>query len=292
QGHAEPEIATILNDAGCTTDLGRAWTRGTVHQVLTNEKYIGHNVYNRTSFKLKAQRVVNPPERWIRAQNAFEPIVDSATFQAVRQVIEARSRRYSDSELLEALGALLRSHGTLSGLLIDEHDTMPSSHTYRTRFGSLVRAYQLVGYTPSRDYEYVAINKALRQLHPDVVSRTIAAIQDLGGGVRRDTASDLLVLNDEITVSIVICRCYTQTNGSRRWRIRLDAGLRPNITVAVRMNAGNDSELDYYILPAIDLNTDTLRLSDDNGFWLDAYRTESLAAFFQLAARIPLSEVA
>lgn len=149
---------------------------------------------------LKTQRVVNPPDTWIRAQNAFEPIVDPATFQAVQQVIEARSRRYSDSELLEALGALLRSHGMLSGLLIDEHETMPSSHAYRTRFGSLVRAYQLVGYTPSRDYEYVAINKALRKLHPDVVSRTIADIQNLGGDVRRDAASDLLVLNDEIRI--------------------------------------------------------------------------------------------
>ena len=31
----------LLNDEGVLTDLGRPWTRGTVHQVLTNEKYIG-----------------------------------------------------------------------------------------------------------------------------------------------------------------------------------------------------------------------------------------------------------
>jgi hypothetical protein len=35
------------------TDLGRDWTRATVREVLTNEKYIGNNVYNRISFKLK-----------------------------------------------------------------------------------------------------------------------------------------------------------------------------------------------------------------------------------------------
>ena len=43
------EIAESLNARKILTDLGRAWTRGTVHQVLTNEKYIGNNVYHRTS---------------------------------------------------------------------------------------------------------------------------------------------------------------------------------------------------------------------------------------------------
>jgi hypothetical protein len=48
------------------TDFGRAWNRATVHQVLTNEKYIGNNVYHRTSFKLKRKHVVNPQDKWIR----------------------------------------------------------------------------------------------------------------------------------------------------------------------------------------------------------------------------------
>ena len=53
QRRTETEIAAALNDEGILTDLGRPWTRGTVHQVLTNEKYIGNNVYNRASFKLR-----------------------------------------------------------------------------------------------------------------------------------------------------------------------------------------------------------------------------------------------
>jgi DNA invertase Pin-like site-specific DNA recombinase len=40
----ESEIAAGLNAQGLVTDFGRAWTRGTVHEVLTNEKYIGNNV--------------------------------------------------------------------------------------------------------------------------------------------------------------------------------------------------------------------------------------------------------
>src|SRR5262249_25136196 len=47
KGKTESEIAQSLNAQGKKTDLGRSWTRGTVHQVLTNEKYIGNNVFNR-----------------------------------------------------------------------------------------------------------------------------------------------------------------------------------------------------------------------------------------------------
>lgn len=43
----ESEIADALNERGVATDLGRPWTRGTVHQILINEKYIGNNVWNR-----------------------------------------------------------------------------------------------------------------------------------------------------------------------------------------------------------------------------------------------------
>lgn len=292
EGRSEREIADVLNEEGCVTDLDRPWTRGTIHQILTNEKYVGNNVYNRTSFKLKNQRVNNPPDMWIRAPGAFEPIVAPAVFDAVRQIVETRCRRYSDQELLDALADLLRTHGALSGLLIDEQDAMPSSQAYRVRFGSLVRAYQLVGYSPARDYRYIEINRLLRRRHPDVVSRVTTAIQELGGHIRPVPGSDLLRVNEEFSVSIIISRCYTRSSGGNRWHVRFDTGLRPDITLVVRMAPENQDELDYYILPGLDMTEGILRLSEDNGIGLDAYRAESLAAFFQLAARVPLSEVA
>src|SRR5207248_6447045 len=65
-GLVEAQIAGRLNGMRVRTDLGREWTRATVHQLLTNEKYVGSNVYNRVSFKLRKTRVVNPPDMWIR----------------------------------------------------------------------------------------------------------------------------------------------------------------------------------------------------------------------------------
>ena len=289
QRRTETEIAASLNAEGIVTDLGRPWTRGTVHQVLTNEKYIGNNIYNRSSFKLKAKRVANAPDMWVRSDGAFEAIVDGDFFEAAQRIIDERSRRYSDEELLERLSALLAEKGWLSGLVIDEIDDMPSSSTFRHRFGSLVRAYQLVGYAPSRDYRYIETNRALRSFHPEVVEGVIADIQAAGGHVWRDPEMELLTINEEFSASIVISRCQTTATGALRWKVRFDSGLRPNLTVIVRMDEDNVGVRDYYLLPWLEFgSTPNLRLSPENGILLDAYRFDTLEAFVALTRRVQL----
>jgi hypothetical protein len=138
--------------------------------------------------------------------------------------------------LLDRLSAILSERGWLSGLIIDEMDDMPSSSTFRHRFGSLVRAYQLVGYTPGRDYRYIETNRTLRALHPDVVNQVIVDIEQQGGTVRRDPISDLLHVNEEFSASLLIARCHVSAAGGLRWKIRFEHGLRPSITIAVRMD--------------------------------------------------------
>jgi DNA invertase Pin-like site-specific DNA recombinase len=291
-GKLEREIADVLNQRGVTTDLGRPWTRGSVHQVLINEKYIGNNVWNRGSFKLKKTRVRNSPEMWIRAERAFEPIVERSLFDEAQAIIRERFHKLSNEEMLEALQRLLQDRGYLSGLIIDETEQLPSSSAYQSRFGSLLRAYELVGFTPDRDYRYIEINRALRRMYPQIVADTISGIESAGGSVVQDTATDLLNINGEFTASIVVVRCRTTAAGSHRWQIRFDVGLWPDITVAIRMDRGNQAPLDYYLLPRIDMTAPRLRLAEDNGVSLDAYRFDSLESFFGLAARAELLEVA
>lgn len=121
----ESEIAAELNARSLLTDLGRPWTRATVHQVLTNEKYIGNNVYNRTSFKLKKKRVDNPPEMWVRAEGAFAPLVSPEVFFTARGILQERARRLSDEAMLELLKRLGQQHPALSGHLIDAAEGIP-----------------------------------------------------------------------------------------------------------------------------------------------------------------------
>ena len=284
-GKLEGEIAALLNEKDIVTDLGRPWTRGTVHQVLTNEKYVGNNVYNRHSFKLKAKHRNNPPEEWIRADGAFEAVVEAPLFFTARGMIRERNRRFTDDEMIDRLRELLTKEGFLSGIVIDEADSMPSSGCYASRFGSLVRAYSLVGFTPERDYRYIEINRALRRIHADAVGGAITEIEKIGGAVSRDPATELLTVNGEFTASIVVARCQHTKAGSRRWNIRLDTGLAPDLTVALRMDGANEAVLDYYLLPPPILDTNRIRLAEANGLMLDAFRFETLEHFFAMAER-------
>ena len=283
----ESEIARALN-----ADGGHQWTRGTVHQVLTNEKYIGHNVYNRVSFKLKKKRVKNPPEMWVRSDDAFDAIVDPKDFYTARGMILERRRRMSDEEMLVQLRSMLEKHGRLSALLIDETEGAPSSTAYRHRFGSLIRAYECISYAPERDYSFVELNRELRKMHPKLVADVVDSLRRIGGAVHVDPATDLLTVNQMFTASIVLAKCTRTAAGSFRWNIRFDHDHEPDLTVAVRLDAANSAALDYFLLPALDMDGDGLRLAEENGIYLDTFRFDSLDFFIGLAEQVRIEEAA
>lgn len=288
----ERQIADWLNAQGIMSDLERPWSRGAVHQILINDKYAGHNVWGRTSFKLKTKHVRNDPSQWIRHDQAFPAIVSQDVFDAARLIIEQRSQRLSDEEMLALLADIFAKNGTLSGLIIDECEDGPSSSAYQSRFGSLLRAYSLVGYVPDHDYRYLEINRALRRMHPSIVKSVIEGVRAAGGSAIQNLENDTLLINEEITASIVIARCKLTRGGNRRWKIRLDESLRPDITICVRMDEDNMNAHDYYILPHMTLAEGVLRLAEHNGLSLDAFRYELLDGFFALAERAPFRRAA
>jgi hypothetical protein len=104
----------------------------------------------------------------------------------------------------------------------------------------------------------------------------------------RDDKTDLLSINEEFSVSLVIARCWQTTAGSLRWLIRLDSGLGPDITIAMRMDFANRYPLDYYLLPIIDIDMEKLRLAEQNGAHLDTYRFDNLDFFFGMAEQVKI----
>jgi len=194
--------------------------------------------------------------------------------------------------MLEKLRGVLNRHGRINGILIDEEEDLPSSAAFRYRFGSLVTAYQLIGYDPEIDYSFIEINRKLRKQHPEIVASVIQWIADLGTQAVWDEEAELLHVNGELRVSIVLCRHTTTYAGSSRWLVRLDEGLKPDITIAVRMDATNEGIRDYYLLPGIDMTWENLRVAEENGIYLDAYRFETLDYFLGMAKRMKLEEVA
>jgi hypothetical protein len=125
-----------------------------------------------------------------------------------------------------------------------------------------------------------------------VVQSVIADLTSHGAFAILDESTDAVLLNGELRVSIVLCRHQATPAGAARWMIRLDDSLRPDITIAVRMEAGNEHIRDYYLLPACDLTFEKLRIAEDNGVHLDGYRFENLDYFFEMAERARVEEAA
>ena len=229
---------------------------------------------------------------WVRCNDAFPALVTEEQFFTARGIILARSNKLSSEDMLERLKRLMRSQGRLSGFIIDEADGLPSSAAYRTRFGSLLRAYELIGYTPERDYRFLEINRRLREKHPEVLADVVRQIEEHGGAVEVDPKTDLLRINGLFTTSIVLSRCRTTSAGAFRWRIRFDRSLCPDVTVAVRMDPTNETALDYFLLPELAGMEDCLQLAESNGVFFDTFRCADLDPFVDLTRRVRVEEVA
>ena len=102
----------------------------------------------------------------------------------------------------------------------------------------------------------------------------------------RDPQTDLLHLNQELVISLVLARCQQMPNGLQRWRIRFDPSrYHPDITVAVRLDPGNASELDYYLLPQLDLPSRELQVTARNSAEIECFRFDDLNFLYGMSER-------
>ncbi len=291
EGLSESKIAAELNRRNIRTASGQPWTIGSVNRALNNERYIGHHVWNRTSLKLGTDRTRNREDMWIKHENAFEPIVERSLFEAAQRKLSERTPRYTEDEMLEALRSLLNSQGYLTSNSIDRAREVPCSRSYHTRFGSLRKAYELVGYDGDKNYRHLEQSASLRSVQSQTVAHSTQVIEKNGGSVEQDTDVPVLSVNNEIRIYVCVARCRTSDEGTRKWLIRPDEELRSDLTLVVRMDSLNRSPLDYFLFPTAEITFPYMRLRENNWIALEAYRTEVLDGLFQLTARTNVMEV-
>ncbi|MER8376252.1 recombinase family protein [Mesorhizobium sp. M1406] len=281
----ELQIARSLNAKGVVTDLNRSWKRESIHQILSNEKYVGNNVWNRESFKLKQRKVTNDITQLVRADGVFEPIVDRGLFERAQVIADARSSKMSSDQMLVVLAELLKRRGTLSGPIIDAASDCPPSSRYRKEFGSLLRAYKLVGYDPSQNYRFLDIRRRLREIFEEVIQTTIATIERAGGSAVRQSDLGVLRVNDEFTVSIAMGRCRNTPYGYPHWLAAPERCNAADVKVAIRMRPDNQTILDYLIAPANEIGGKPLNLVLNKRLPFNTFFFRSLDPLFALAER-------
>jgi DNA invertase Pin-like site-specific DNA recombinase len=148
-GLSRASVARTLNAEGVPAEYGSPWSPSRVEQVLTNEKYVGVQVFGKSKAYLDGHRSRLPREDWLRTECALAPMVTRATFDLAQRNIAKRFRRMLDADMLSGLSELLAEHGHLSGTLINDAEHLPCAEIYRRRFGGLVGAYTRIGFVPS-----------------------------------------------------------------------------------------------------------------------------------------------
>ncbi|EPC0112442.1 recombinase family protein [Escherichia coli] len=284
-------IAERLNEQSIPAENGTSWTRAKIHQILTNEKYIGNNIYNKTSSKLKSKLVKNPKHEWIRCDKAYKPIISKKKYNKAQEIIQLRSIHLTNEDLLEKLKEKLESNGKLSGFIIDEDDTGPSSSVYRTRFGGLLRAYTLIGYKPEHDYSYLQINEALRSFYSEIIEDFKGEILKSNCHIDEYKYYPMLYINDEFLISVLVTKCIHMKSGKLRWKVRFDNSQKADITIVIRMNSQNISPLDFYIIPKIENEYSKMCMMETNNIRLDLYRFDNLDKFLQIITRMKVREL-
>ena len=296
----EREIARILNERNIKTDFNRDWTAATILQILTNEKYIGNNVFNKSSRKLTELLPYEPLKRrktdeneWIKAEKAFPAIIDKKTFLVAKAIIKSRNIRYSDEKLLEMLSGLFKKHGRVSGILIDETDEMPSSAVYYNRFGSLIRAYTLIGYTPERDYSYIEINNKIREMRTSVMDLIKDALLNEGASVQIDPEyGDMRWINGEVKLYLVLCRCKRSESGHALWHVQAERICEPDFTIIARLNADNKTIKDYFLFSRFDAGFLERNIREINNAFMEMFRYDSIEWFYEIFSRNKIKEIA
>jgi DNA invertase Pin-like site-specific DNA recombinase len=255
------------------------------YDILTHLKYSGCHIFGRTSSKLYTPTVKLPRSEWVLTPGAFEPIVDHATYSEAQRILQGRTINKSDDELLDSLRLLLATKGRLSLSLIKSSADVPSPSTYRHRFGSLRRAYELIGYGSPEQFGPIDVRRRTQALRQELITQILAMFPDNVSIVRSGGRwRSRLRLRNGAAVSLLLARSVRLWKAVR-WRVDPVLHECTLVTLLARLSEGNRSFLDFHIFPNVDRRRRfDISLSD---LWLNrGKRLSDLHAFHEVVSAV------
>jgi DNA invertase Pin-like site-specific DNA recombinase len=136
-GLTRTEICRVLNAEHRLSECGRPWTEPMVTQILSNRKYVGDLVVNRSTRRLGTVRVPRKEREWFVLPGAFERIVEHRLFHAAQKRLPLAPRSMSTAEMIAAAQRLYDATGKISFGDLAAATGMPGRWAFQHRFGSL-----------------------------------------------------------------------------------------------------------------------------------------------------------
>jgi DNA invertase Pin-like site-specific DNA recombinase len=219
-------IAVELNRRNLRYWGDTPWDYLRVNAILRNERFLGYTVWGmrNTQFNSRPRRV--PRENWVIKHGVFRPVITPEQFLCARKWIASRfvgNAQYSKEEILRHLASLVNRK-------IPTRKPWKSKRwlwakRWRNRFGSILRAYELIGHRPTthvvnsttgfrkiRSLKIWVFNR-LRELFPCRIRMARHY---------REQRFEALELDNRIRVAVYICRVAEPTvSGEQRWRLKV-----------------------------------------------------------------------
>jgi DNA invertase Pin-like site-specific DNA recombinase len=282
-------IARRLNDFGIVNGAGRPWQGANILDILRNEKYIGSNVYSRTTSKLDSGWAQLPKEEWIRIPDAFEPVVDRRVFAAVQQKLAPAGRRPTRDELVDGLRKVLARTGRLNQAVLRHYRRAPSVEQVMREFGSLYEAYEVIGYPPNLDPERSGNRHAERLMERRVAECTTDRLRELGHEVRYEKHTGTLCIDGALRLQLVIRSPWLAQGHVPHWVARWPDCFAIDFLVYGRIERAGNELLDFYLLPQGSLPPGEYTVLYRHGHsHFEPYRHPDLGCLVDLAATAPL----
>jgi len=219
------QIAEELNRRNVMFIGDKQWKKSCIYNILKNEKYMGSNVWGRSHcpFNTSWHRV--PEDNWIRKANAFVPLVSREQFERVRKLILKRKTypRKPDAYLLNEMKKVLAKEGKLTTRLLLKHG-FDGYRSCSRSFGSIARAYELIGYQASpRALAMAESCRKILNLRSQLLSKLLELFPSRLRFVRLpgQTQRQVVELDNDLQLAIHICRhAPTTVGGEPRWFLR------------------------------------------------------------------------
>jgi DNA invertase Pin-like site-specific DNA recombinase len=283
-------IAEDLNRKGIKAANGNRWTTQSLRELLSNPKYAGMLVWGRTTQKLCTAVVAKPKDTWLVKENAFARLIDQRTFARAQLLLERRARNLvPDAELLRCLRKILSRQGRISRNQLGKKNGAYSNCTYHRRFGSLRRAYDLVGFKYSPVIFDRRASGAVTEQIRDALLRNIVGLFPaeltpfrLPTALRRSN----LILDGKFKLYVWLARSYQTKSGRLTWRLRTVAAENDGITLVGTLRPGNFDYDGFYVFPTFQLSRRHYTFGADDPLLQKGVRLDDLSQLCSVAREV------